>query len=110
MAQNDMHVVVYKILSYLYKCLKSGEKVDMDLISAEMLGINQRYWRVIVGELVERGYVSGYRVTQTPSGITTINPVDPTITMSGVEFLMENSMMRKALDFLRTTKDALPFL
>lgn len=26
MAHDDLHVVMYKILAYLYSCMKSGEK------------------------------------------------------------------------------------
>lgn len=109
MASDDMHVVMYKILSYLYKCMKAGEDPDLRMISAGALGINERYHSQIVLELIERGYVKGYRVTEVP-GAKTVMADNPYITMSGVEFLMENSMMSKALDFLRTTKDAMPFL
>ena len=28
MAKNDYHVIVYRILLYLYACLKGGEDVD----------------------------------------------------------------------------------
>ena len=110
MAYDDMHVVMYKILSYLYKCLKAGEKVDMRMISADALGINGVYHDRIIRELVTRGYVDGYKVVELPTGFVSMTPVDPMVTMTGVEFLMENSMMRKAFEFLRDAKDALPFL
>ena len=107
MASDDMHVVMYKILSYLYKCMKAGEDPDVSEISARALGINSRYHGHIIIELVERGYVKGYRITEVP-GSTSITADRPYITMSGVEFLMENSMMHKALDFLREAKDVIP--
>ena len=109
MAHDDMHVVMYKILSYLYKCMKAGEDPDLEMISAAYLGINQRYHGQIVMELIERGFVKGYRVTKAP-GATSVMAEHPYITMSGVEFLMENSMMSKALDFLRSAKDTIPFV
>ena len=109
MAHDDMHVVMYKILSYLYKCMKAGENPDMRMVSAEVLGINERYHAHIVKELISRGFVEGYRVTEVP-GHTSVMADAPYITMNGVEFLMENSMMKKALGFLTATKDALPFL
>lgn len=28
MAKDDYHVIVFRFLSYLYECLKKGEKVD----------------------------------------------------------------------------------
>ena len=110
MAYDDMHVVMYKILSYLYKCLKAGERADMRMVSAGALGINEAYWSSIIEELVANGYVKGYRVNEHPALPRVITPVNPSITMAGVEFLQENSMMRRAYEFLRDAKDALPFL
>ena len=110
MASDDMHVVMYKILSYLYKCLKAGENPDLRMISAEALGINGVYHGRIIRELVTRGYVEGYKISSLPNGCTSITPINPVVTMTGVEFLMENSMMRKAYEFLRDAKDAIPFL
>ena len=108
MAHDDMHVIMYKILSYLYSCMKEGRKVNNPNISAEALGINHAYWTAIMVQLIERGYVKGYMVNRSDNSMTVV-PVEPTVTIDGVEFLMENSMMRRALDFLRDTKDAIPF-
>jgi hypothetical protein len=36
MAKNDYYVLVYRVLMYLYNCLKKGEDVDV------RLGINER--------------------------------------------------------------------
>ena len=33
MAKNDYPVIVYQILSYLYKCLKSGDDVQSVLLN-----------------------------------------------------------------------------
>lgn len=45
MAKDDYFVMVYKILSYLYVQLKSGEDVDEKIIShdSSILQINKRY-------------------------------------------------------------------
>ncbi len=37
MAQDDMHVITYRILAYLYDCMKRGRDVDPNLISFERL-------------------------------------------------------------------------
>ena len=34
----------------------------------------------------------------------------PTVTMAGVQFLQENSMMRKALGVLKAAKETIPFI
>lgn len=108
MAQNDMHVVMYKILAYVYSCMKEGQTPDRDEWSSGRLGIPNEYWKQIVRELVEHGYITGVGIR--PSQSTCYLDVGvPRVTMDGVEFLMENSMMAKARQFLIDTKSAIPF-
>jgi len=102
-----MHVVMYKILNYLYKCMKSGKDVDPSKISFESLGINSRYWTSVMMELIELGYVKGYVVSRFDDTVSLI-PGSPHVTLSGVEFLMENSLMAKARDFIVGVKDFMP--
>lgn len=109
MAQDDMHVVMYKILSYLYKCMKDGVKPERAMYSADAMGINEAYWQCIMVELTRRKLVRGFEVIST-AGDDYVTARNPSITMEGVEFLMENSMMRKAFEFLRDTKSAIPFV
>lgn len=109
MAHNDMHVVIYKILSYLYECMKSGVSPDVSKIGASGLCIPDDYWTQIVSQLVGRGYVSGVSVTKTTSG-DIVNFPKPSVTLDGVEFLMENSMMGKAKTFLQDVKATVPFI
>lgn len=95
MAKDDMHVVIFKILAYVYDCMKSGKPVDKAVIGYETLEIPEQYWTQIMRELVDHVYVSGITVRS-----TTVKDVvlisDPKVTLDGVEFLMENSMMAKA--------------
>lgn len=95
MAQNDMHVVVFKILSYIYDCMKNAQKVDVEAIGHEALGIPEAYWTQIMRELCNRGYVTGIEVKFTTTRDYVHMP-DPKITLDGVEFLMDNKMMSKA--------------
>lgn len=95
MARDDMHVVIFKILAYIYDCMKSGKDVDKSVIGFETLGIPEPYWTQIMRELVEHGYVGGVTVrTTTVKDVVLLS--DPKVTLDGVEFLMENGMMSKA--------------
>ena len=58
---------------------------------------------------MKKGLVTGITVQDVCGGIL-IHVDDPAITLEGVEFLQENSMMKKALEFLKETKSALPFI
>lgn len=109
MAQNDMFVVMYKILAYIYECTKKGERPRDCEWSAESLGIPELYWQHVIDELVGHGYLSGVNVTHTGAGIV-INAFDPHVTMEGVQFAQENSMMSKAKYFLQEVKASVPFI
>ena len=109
MASDDMHVVMYKILSYLYSCMKAGTEANPANISFEALGINKPYWTFIMLQLIEHGYVKGFMIRNADNG-TSVIPVNPSVTMEGVEFLSENSMMARARQFLKDVKDTIPGL
>ena len=53
MAQNDMEVIMYKILSYLYECMKAGKRPRMEdmCCSCQMFQIPLSYWGTIMEEL-----------------------------------------------------------
>ncbi len=104
MAKDDMHVVIFKILAYIYDCMKSGKTVDKDVIGYESLEIPEPYWIQIMSELQSRGYVTGISVKATTTR-TFVCTSDPKVTLDGVEFLMENSMMSKAARLVADTGD-----
>ena len=43
MASDDFEVVAFKILSYLYRCMKSGKKVDIAALR-QLVGCNETYF------------------------------------------------------------------
>lgn len=103
MSHDDMHVIMYKILSYLYECMKGGEEPNRANVENLALGINYSYWCSIVQQLVERGYVKGFIVSHADNEVR-VTVANPTVTMDGVEFLMDNSLMAKAKKFLIEAK------
>ncbi len=109
MAQDDMHVVMYRILAYLYACMKEGTKPERRKYDAEHMEINKPYWSSIMAEMARRNLVAGITATTTADG-DFIHIGNVRITMEGVEFLMENSMMAKAKTFLMDIKAAVPFV
>lgn len=107
MAYDDMHVIMYKILAYLYDCMKRGCRPDPSLMSHEHLCINRRYWVAIMVELAERDFIRGVKVGRADDEVD-VYLSEPSVTMTGVEFLMENSMMNKAKRFLQDVKATVP--
>ena len=109
MAQNDMYVVMYKIVAYLYDCMKRGAEPDPAQWDCAAMGIPEPYWASIVEQLVSHGYLSGVQVWHS-DGRTKVAPARPQVTMEGVAFAQENSMMGKARKSLMDAKAAVPFL
>ena len=105
MAKDDYFVLAYRILSYLYACFKAGERPDMDCISADVLHIPVGYWFNIMRSLTEEGYIVGLVFPASIGSAVSVKVIDLRITQKGIEFLQENSMMKKAAAFLKTIKD-----
>ncbi|BAK46031.1 hypothetical protein CXIVA_00640 [Clostridium sp. SY8519] len=47
MAKNDMFVIIYQVLKYMYDCLKAGEKVEAVRLTADAYMIPENYWGYI---------------------------------------------------------------
>ena len=50
MAKNDMEVIMYKILQYLYECLKNGKEARLEDFAwkPKLFDIPQSYWCKII--------------------------------------------------------------
>lgn len=96
MARDDYFVLVYRVLNYLYACLKSGEKPEADAISPGALGINPAYWRYLMGHMAAAGLVSGITAS-----LCAVRLGNVQITPKGIEYLQEDGMMQKAADDMR---------
>lgn len=107
MAADDMHVVMCKIMRYLYDCMKAGEEPDIEKISPSALGIPRTYWSDIWHDMVRRGFIDGVGVRDT-NDVPWINMVRPVVTLAGVEFMEESTMMAKALKLLKETRGLIP--
>lgn len=105
MSRDDMFVVMYRILKYLYSCMKKGIPADADLV--ELSGVNEPYYYSIMNEMIDHRLVKGFRRLNTKD-MKVIVADEPSITMEGVEFLQENSMMKKAERYLADIKSAIP--
>ena len=77
---------------------------------AAAMGIPEPYWALIVEQLVSHGYIMGVEVFRPLVGGIRVLPLNPQVTMEGVAFAQENSMMAKARRFLIDAKEAVPFL
>lgn len=87
--------VIYKILRHLERAMDC-EEYDTDFLSAECLGISEQR-RVSILEIVDKeGFAEGIDVKRSVSGDCVISISCPRITLKGLEYLEDNSLMRKA--------------
>ena len=105
MAKDDYNVVVFKILTYLYACLKRttlfDERVFKQIIDKQ--SIPDEYLTDILRMMTEEDLITGLAFTK-PWGNTYIlanEYGDMRITSSGINYLSENSTMSKVRDILK---------
>ena len=102
MASDDFEVIAFKVLSYLYRCMKDGKKVDVAALR-ELIGCNEAYLGSVIRGLQSKGLVDGFCFDGL-SGVVIDSPAlatmsEPVITMDGAAYVRENSRMRKAREF-----------
>lgn len=113
MAKNDYYVIAYQILAYLYQCLKNGVDIDPKMLmpNSRLLQVNERYWSYIIYNLSTEGYIDG--VDFVPLDNLKIPYIarmdDCMITPKGIEYLCENSSIKKAFRYLKEIKEIVPF-
>lgn len=91
----DNFKCIYRIL----KALDDGmdfEEFDPERISPEVIGLSRERWEQLLIQLQKSGYVEGLNIRQYVRQIPHIlPPINPRITLKGLEYLHENSIMQK---------------
>ena len=98
---------IYKILHGLESCMDM-ETVNLDMISPEMLKISKERWEKYLEMLQDEGYIKGVKISTYISGAKVVNADNIQITLKGLEYLNENSMMKKAYRAIKGIKDVVP--
>lgn len=102
----DNFKIIYKILKVFEKKL-DVEGPDWEDLTPQKLNISEVLWQNLIQMLIKAGYIDGIKITSTATG-TYITPINPQITLQGLQYLEENSMMRKAYRLAKGIKDITP--
>ena len=114
MAKNDYFLLVYRVLAYLYECVKQGQRPDPEYLTHDTkhFPVNEIYWSYVITNLCQDGYMEGIQLVpilgRKEFGIKGM--ADIQITPKGIEYLQENSMMKKAAKVLKELQDLAPGL
>jgi len=103
----DNFKIIYRILHYLEKAMDL-EELDLDCISAESLKLTERRWAAIMEMLVRERYIDGVSVKWFSDGYPEISMSNPRITLRGLEYLQENSLMQKTANLAKGIADIIP--
>ncbi len=112
MAKDDYFVIVYRILVYLYACLKAGQRPSLEYLQygTDDFPVVKDYWQYIWLNLYKEGYIDGIKVIpilgEQNKGIKLTEQL--AITPKGIEYVVDNSAMQKAKNFLKELKEIVP--
>ena len=91
MSNDDLPVILYKLLAYLYECMKRELSQARDIC-----GANATMLAAAAQSAVDKGLATGITVKRYYDGERAVRFEDAMLTADGAEYLIENSTMRKA--------------
>ncbi len=101
----DNFKYIYRILKILEKSMDL-EEFDMELIGYKELDISKLRWSRIVSMLKEQEYIQGIDVWYSlDQDYPRVKLARPEITLKGLEYLNENSMMKKVYNAAKGIKE-----
>ncbi len=107
---NDF-TVIYQILK-IFQAAMDLEEFDPDVISPNRLKVSENRLSKLLIMLAKNGYIEGITVNR--SVLTPVPSVyiesSASITLKGLEYLEDNSMMKKAAKLVKGIKDTIPGL
>lgn len=98
----DNFKIIYKILRELEKNM-GDEGFCIETVSAEKMKISFEKWEQLLILMQEEGYIKGLVLSSDTTSMYRhiAEPIKPQITIKGLEYLADNSMMAKAKEALR---------
>ena len=97
--------VIYKILKYLESTLDTGE-VDRRIFNSKAFGVSENRFYALLKMLEDEGYITG--VILDCDIYLEAKMDNPKITLKGLEYLEDNSVMKKVAAALKELKSAIP--
>ncbi len=105
----DNFTAIYKILSALEKAMDLPE-FDIEQIGHKRLNISQERCSRYFEMMVDTGLIKGVKVYSDVTDETVIEDEGVRITLKGLEYLQENSFMKKAYKLAKGIKEVTPCL
>lgn len=100
----DNFKAVYRILSVLEKAMDLAE-FDISQIGASALGVSEQRWARYLEMMEDVGYIKGVRISEGIDGTLYVENDGIRITLKGLEYLQENSIMQRVYKAAKGVKD-----
>lgn len=101
---DDNFKVIYKILTAFEKSL-DVEDFDINTISAKALGISEIRLLKYLEMLIDADYITGLDFEEDITGSIIIKADNPLITIKGLEYLSENTIMQRIYKSIKGIKE-----
>ena len=98
---------VYKILSALEKAMDCPS-FDVSQIDYNKLEISKERWSRYIEMMLDVGYIKGAKIYKDILGETCVETDNIRITLKGLEYLQENSIMQKFYNAAKGIVDLIP--
>lgn len=105
----DNFKAVYTILSSLEKSMDLPE-ANVEMFNAKALGVSEERWKKYIEMMADCGYIKGVKITPYINGNVAVDCDDMQITLKGLEYLQENTIMQKIYKTAKGIKDIVPGL
>lgn len=109
MAKDDYDVIVYRVLVYLYACLKREILFDRAVFDATVKKDvdSETYFLAVLKMMQKEGLIEGLTFVDAWGGdsILLSDLSNASITSEGIHYLKENSVMRRVAEALKASVD-----
>lgn len=105
----DNFKAVYRILVSLKKAMDLPE-FDVSQIGANALGVSEQRWARYLEMMADVGYIKGVSIEKDIMGEYMVDTDEIRITLKGLEYLQENSIMQRIYKAAKGIKDIAPMI
>lgn len=103
----DNFKAVYRILSTLEKAMDLPE-FNVDQIGPAALGVSEERWARYIEMMADTGYIKGVSIHCSINGALMVDARNMRITLKGLEYLQENSIMQQMYKLAKGIKEVIP--
>ena len=104
----SLDTTIFRILKAIDVAYEENNFNLDETLNLEKLGISERRLILMLEQLKEKNYITGISTSTSISGHIHIGINNPRLTLDGMDFLENNTAMKKAYKMLKEAKEWFP--